>query len=98
MVTWWWSWLLMTVGIVGLYLSGSHKSTGWLIGLGAQVLWFTYALSTQQHGFMVSSLAYGSVYLRNYLRWRRENTQPQPAIVGSRRERRRAWRARWGNK
>ncbi len=75
MVAWWWSYLLMAVGVTGLYLSGSKKAYGWLIGLGAQVLWLAYGVSTHQYGFIISCAFYGSVYGRNYLRWRREQEQ-----------------------
>lgn len=67
---WWWSWLLAGIGIVGLYVAGSKKAWGWLIGLAVQVLWIAYALATEQYGFVASALAYGFVYGRNYLRWR----------------------------
>lgn len=66
-----WSWLLTAVGLVGLWAAGSRKSYGWLIGLGAQALWIAYALATEQHGFLVSAVAYGAVYLRNWRRARR---------------------------
>jgi hypothetical protein len=70
-VTPYWSYLLTAVGAVGLLLAGRMKRTGWLVGLGAQGLWIAYALSTQQPGFLISALIYGSVYARNYLTWLR---------------------------
>ena len=68
-MTQWWSWLLTGVGVIGLFLAGSHRRAGWAIGLGAQGLWITYALATQQYGFVVSAFAYGWVYLRNFRKW-----------------------------
>ena len=70
-MTWWWSWLLTSIGVAGLFLAGSKRKLGWAIGMGVQVLWLIYAMSTRQWGFIVSAFAYGSVYARNYLRWRR---------------------------
>lgn len=67
----WWSYLLTVFGLTGLVLAGRNKSLGWAIGLAAQVLWFVYAVVTQQWGFIVSALAYGSVYFRNWRAWRR---------------------------
>lgn len=69
---WLWSWVLMLVGVTGLWAAGSRRSWGWLIGLGAQGLWVAYALSTEQLGFLVSAAAYGTVYARNFIRWRDE--------------------------
>lgn len=67
-----WSFALAAVGIAGLVLAGSRRKVGWAIGLGAQVLWVAYALVTRQYGFILSAGAYGWVYGRNWLRWRRE--------------------------
>ena len=73
-MTWWWSWLLAAVGITGIFLAGSQRKVGWAIGLGAQVLWLAYAVSTGQWGFLVTAIAYGWVYGRNWLRWHREES------------------------
>jgi nicotinamide riboside transporter PnuC len=61
-----WSWLLAAGGILGLWLAGSGKPVGWLVGLGMQALWIAFALATAQYGFVVTALAYGAVYLRNW--------------------------------
>lgn len=71
-----WSILLSVIGVTGLFLAGSKKEIGWIIGLGAQVLWFTFAIVTKQYGFILSALAYGWVNSRNYLKWRREQEEP----------------------
>lgn len=65
-----WSWILTAVGVFGLYLAGRKSPWGWAVGIGAQVLWFAYAVSTRQWGFVVSCIAYGAVYVRNFQAWR----------------------------
>lgn len=65
----WWSWILTSIGIIGLYLVGKHSLWGWVIGAGVQFLWLTYAIVTRQWGFLVSAFAYGSINIRNYMRW-----------------------------
>jgi hypothetical protein len=65
----WWSWILTAVGVTGLYLAGRHNKIGWAIGLGAQLLWVAYAISTKQYGFLVSATAYGWVYATNLRKW-----------------------------
>jgi hypothetical protein len=74
-IPWWWSVLLTTVGVVGLFLAGSKYKLGWAVGLGAQGLWIAYAIATQQWGFLASAGAYGYVYARNYIRWLREERE-----------------------
>ena len=87
----WWSWLLTAVGVFGLYMAGRKVWWAWLIGLGAQVLWLAYAVSTRQYGFIVSAVAYGWVYGKNALAWRRAaihdgeaTPQPEPTQMGLR--------------
>ncbi len=72
MIDWWWSVLLTLVGCLGFWLSGNRNRYGWFINLGSQALWLTYAIVTHQWGFIFGAFLYGSVYLRNYLRWRKE--------------------------
>lgn len=43
-----WSWLLMAVGVTGLYLAGKRSWTGWAVGLAAQLLWLAYSITTEQ--------------------------------------------------
>lgn len=68
-----WSIALAALGIAGLWLAGSGRWFGWALGLVAQVAWILFALVTGQLGFILSALAYGFVYGRNLLRWRREH-------------------------
>lgn len=67
-----WSFVLSAIGVFGLWLAGKKNSTGWLIGLGAQILWVAYATATRQYGFYISALAYGWVYFNNYRKWKKE--------------------------
>lgn len=69
----WWSWGLTAIGVFGLFLAGRKVWWSWFIGLGAQVPWIFYAVSTKQYGFIVSAFAYGWVYLKNGLAWRRDH-------------------------
>lgn len=64
-----WSWALTAIGVLGLFLAGSKNRLGWMIGIFAQVLWFTYAIATSQYGFLFSAFAYAFVYTRNWIKW-----------------------------
>jgi cytochrome c oxidase assembly protein Cox11 len=65
-----WSYILMAVGVTGLYLAGRKNYWGWAIGLFAQLLWMAYAVVTHQYGFFVSAIVYGGVYANNLIKWR----------------------------
>ena len=68
-----WSYILTAVGLLGIYLAGKKNKIGWLVGLGAQGLWIAYAIATRQWGFIASSVAYGSIYLRNWRLWSKKD-------------------------
>jgi hypothetical protein len=66
-VTGMWSWLLMAVGVTGMWVAGRRPKVGWLIGLSAQGLWVAYAVATSQLGFLVSAFVYGFTYWSNWV-------------------------------
>lgn len=68
-----WSFVLSAIGILGIFLAGKKNKLGWAIGLGAQVLWIVFAITTAQYGFIFAALAYGSIYLKNWLSWRKDD-------------------------
>lgn len=76
-MSWWWSWLLMVVGVTGMFYAGKGQWKGWAIGLGGEILWVAYAIDTQQWGFIPFALAYGAVYARNALHWRGSEPKAQ---------------------
>src|SRR5690606_39445158 len=67
-----WSYALGALGVLGIWLAGRKSAWGWAVGFGAQFLWLTYALVTQQYGFVLTAVAYGAVYARNWWRWTHE--------------------------
>ena len=64
-----WSSVLAIIGIVGLWLAGQKMWAGWAVGLFAQVVWVVYAIATDQYGFIVSAIAYATVYGMNLHKW-----------------------------
>ena len=65
-----WSIVLPIIGITGLHIAGKKSEWGWFIGLGAQVLWVVFAVTTNQYGFILSAVAYGLVNWNNLRKWR----------------------------
>lgn len=80
MIPSWWSWLLTVVGVTGIYLTTKHLWYGFLIGVLAQFLWISYAIATQQWGFIVSAFAYGTVNAIGLWRWTRVLKEPDEAL------------------
>lgn len=67
-----WSWVLTAIGLTGAWLVGRKRRAGFLVGVGNQVTWIAYALSTSQFGFLPASVLWAAVYFNNWRRWRRE--------------------------
>jgi hypothetical protein len=67
-----WSWVLGTIGVAGIYFVGRKTIWGWIVLLSNEILWITYALLTKQYGFIFSAIAYGIVYVKSFLHWRRD--------------------------
>ena len=70
-----WSISLAAVGILGIYMAGNKSPLGWAVSFGAQLLWVVFAIVTGQLGFILSAVAYGTIYGRNYLRWRKDQRE-----------------------
>ena len=71
-MTEYWSYVLAVIGVAGIFFVGRKTIWGWLVLLFNEVLWITYALITDQYGFIFSAIAYAIVYIRSYILWRRE--------------------------
>ena len=65
-------WALVFGGVVGTLLAGRGSSWGWLLLVSLQPLWITYAMATEQYGFIFGSVAYGFGQLNGFLRSRRD--------------------------
>lgn len=69
-----WSWILASIGVTGLWIAGNKSKWGWVIGITSQALWIAYAITTSQWGFLFSAFAYGTVYVRNLIKWRKDES------------------------
>jgi hypothetical protein len=80
-IEWWWSWLLTGIGVFGLFLVTQKLWYGFVVALVAQVLWVTYAIVSDQLGFLVSAAAYGSVNAWGLYKWTRRSDEHQTQSV-----------------
>jgi len=70
-----WSWILSVVGLTGFYLAGQKVWWSWYINIFNQALWLTYALVTDQYGFIAATLGYTFVFVKNAIKWTKERNQ-----------------------
>lgn len=70
-----WSWVLAAIGVCGIYFVGRKTVWGWIVLLCNEVIWIVYATTTKQYGFIVSAVAYGVVYVRSFIHWRRDDAR-----------------------
>jgi hypothetical protein len=68
-----WSWALTLIGVTGFFLAGRKVWWAWYVNIANQALWLTYALVTQQWGFLAGIPIYLGVFIPNAVRWTREH-------------------------
>jgi nitrate reductase NapE component len=68
-----WSWLLAGMGVTGMYFVGRKRWEAFLWLIVMECLWIVFAVQTGTYGFIVGSLAYIVVYVRNANNWRTSN-------------------------
>jgi hypothetical protein len=66
-----WSWVLAAIGVTGIFFVGRKTIWGWLVLLLNECLWIVYAIVTKQYGFIFAAIAYGFVYIKSYLGWKK---------------------------
>ena len=70
-----WSWVLTAFGLTTFWLAGRKVWWAWYVGLVGQAFWFAYAIVTQQWGFILGSVAYTVVYVKNAWAWSRDHKE-----------------------
>lgn len=61
------------VTLYGMWLAGSHRWQGWLVGLLNQALWLGFIVAFSAWGLLPLNAALIVVYTRNLRRWRSES-------------------------
>jgi hypothetical protein len=70
-----WSYVLATIGVTGIFFVGRKTIWGWLILCVNECLWIVYALVTEQYGFIIAAIAYGVVYVKSFIGWRKDEVR-----------------------
>lgn len=70
------SWALAPFGLLGMYVVGLKKRWGWVLSMTTQSLWALYAIGTLQFGFLIGTVSYFIVYLKNWTGWGRPAADP----------------------
>lgn len=73
-----WSYLLTVVGLTGFALATYKVWWCWYINIFCQALWFTYAIVTEQYGFIAASIAYTVVFTNSAIKWTRDRKKQEP--------------------
>jgi hypothetical protein len=72
------SYCLAPFGLAGMWIARTNR-WGWALSMFTQLLWLTYAQTTAQYGFMIGTVAYLGVYIRNFL----HPEQPKRELCGA---------------
>jgi nicotinamide riboside transporter PnuC len=68
-----WSFALAGLGMAQIWLTGRKQRIGWLVGLATSCTWVVFALVSQQYGFIISSLFFGTLHIKNWIAWGKPN-------------------------
>jgi len=63
--------MLSAMGIVGMYFVGKKRWEAFLWLVIMEIMWIVFAIQTKTYGFIVGSLAYIAVYLKNAQSWKK---------------------------
>lgn len=77
------SYCLAPFGLLGMAAVGRKKTWGWVLSMATQALWATYAIGTAQYGFLLGTCSYFVIYLKSWLKWRRDDTAARAATVAA---------------
>lgn len=72
-----WSYILTAVGITGFWLAGRKVWWAWYVNIGNQALWLAYAWITGQWGFVLGTVFYTVVFVKNAVSWTKEHFRPK---------------------
>lgn len=64
-------WLLSASTCANLWLLGSRRRAGFLVGLAAQPAWVAFDVSVHAYGLLPIGAVLAVVYVRGWLRWGR---------------------------
>lgn len=78
----WWSAFLTPFGLLGMYISGRKNKWGWLLGMCTQVLWVGYAIDTKGYFFILGSMGYFTIYLKNFVVWYKADKKKESRTDG----------------
>ena len=70
-----WSWILACMGVIGMFFVGKKRWEAFLWLIVMECLWVVFALQTKTYGFILGSIAYIIVYMRNANLWRKSKSQ-----------------------
>jgi hypothetical protein len=76
----WWSWILAISGTGAMFVIGRKKRWGWLWFIFNECLWVTYSLITKQYGFILGAMAYGTVAIKSFLHWSRDEKELEKVV------------------
>lgn len=66
------TWILTIVGLTGFFLAGRKIWWAWYVNIANQLIWFAYAVITQQWAFLIGVAVYTVVFTQNAIKWTRD--------------------------
>lgn len=67
----WWSWGLSAGALLCTFLIARKRREGWVVGFLLQGAWITYAIISEQWGFLASATAFAILNAYGWVSWGR---------------------------
>ena len=64
--------LISVITITQLIMAGNKHPKAWLVGLGNQVLWSTWIITSNNWGLLPMNIAIWVIYARNHFKWKKQ--------------------------
>lgn len=74
-----WSLTLNLINLASIYLIGQKRKAGWIVGIGLNIMWAIYFITTEQHAFLIGPAIFGTFSARNWYLWHTNETTESPA-------------------
>ncbi|MBT5321298.1 MAG: PnuC protein [Verrucomicrobiales bacterium] len=66
-------WAAMVFTFLSIYLLGNHNRIGFIMGIGANVFWFSYGFMTESLANMLCSVVVMLLQFRGWQKWARDS-------------------------
>ena len=62
--------VISALGLLAFWKTGNNRRVGWALAMLSEVAWASWAVWIGQYSVLIACVTYGTVYLRNFMKWK----------------------------